>query len=349
MSRLDEQMECRFSEAQCAHFVKQILSAVGYMHAKKVIHRDLKLENLLLSSTAEASEIKIIDFGFSKRFLRGDIQREPVGTPYTVAPEVIKRRYNERCDLWSVGVILFSLFSGEPPFGTSESPDTLMKLRANILSSSFQFEPLGIWKTVSSSAKDFICALLEIDPKKRLTVQQALRHSWLQEWTAPSPKSSVDNITLSPNLVQALVRFKTLSPTQQVFCKVLSLTLSTEQTVSFHREFEAFDADGVGMISLASFKEVLASQDACLSEEEAEGIFNAMCRRKTEIRIQWHEFVAAAISLCQIDERNLRLAFARLDSDHKEVSNFVPASTGKFLFSHFSPSSILVVYYKSRY
>lgn len=78
---------------------------------------DLKLENFLFSSTSKDSELKMIDFGLSKFFRYGEVQHEAVGTPYTVAPEVIRGSYDERCDIWAIGVITFLLLSGDPPFG----------------------------------------------------------------------------------------------------------------------------------------------------------------------------------------------------------------------------------------
>ena len=88
---------------QCARLVKQMLSSVRYIHNKGIIHRDLKLENFLFSDLDSTSELKMIDFGLSKHFTFGEVQHEAVGTPYTVAPEVIRGSYDERCDVWAIG------------------------------------------------------------------------------------------------------------------------------------------------------------------------------------------------------------------------------------------------------
>jgi len=101
--RLDEQPDYHYTEAECARLVKQMLSAVRYLHSKGIIHRDLKLENFLFSDTSLSSELKMIDFGLSKFFRYGEVQHEAVGTPYTVAPEVIHGSYDERCDCWAIG------------------------------------------------------------------------------------------------------------------------------------------------------------------------------------------------------------------------------------------------------
>ena len=97
--RLDAQAEEHYSEAQCARLVKQMLSAVRYIHSKSIVHRDLKLENFLFDSPGPDAELKMIDFGLSKHFKSGEYHHEPVGTRYTVAPEVLKRTYDEKVDV----------------------------------------------------------------------------------------------------------------------------------------------------------------------------------------------------------------------------------------------------------
>lgn len=322
--RLDEQPDYHYTEAECARLVKQMLSAVRYLHSKGIIHRDLKLENFLFSSTAKDSELKMIDFGLSKHFRYGEIQHEAVGTPYTVAPEVILGSYDERCDVWAIGVITFLLLSGDPPFGGCGGPESLMQVRSNILSGKFDFEPVEVWSIVSQQARNFIRTLLITDPQKRPTARSAQKQQWLTEWASKTRNGPTDHM-LNPNVVKALVNFKEFSDMRKLLCEVLSFTLLPDQIKELRGEFEKMDTDGSGEISLAALKQVLmtnagAGSLGALTEEEVEDIFNAMRVRKTETRIHWHEFIAAGLSQCQVDDRNLRLAFDRLDSDHKGVS-----------------------------
>jgi calcium-dependent protein kinase len=318
--RLDEQPDYHYTEAECARLVKQMLCAVRYLHSKGIIHRDLKLENFLFSSTATDSELKMIDFGLSKHFRYGEVQHEAVGTPYTVAPEVISGSYDERCDIWAIGVIAFLLLSGEPPFGGCGGPEPLMTVRANILAGSYAFEPADVWDLVSQGARTFIKSLLVTDPQYRPTARSAQKLPWLTEW-ADRARSEGDNV-LNPNVVKALVNFKEFSDMRKLLCEVLSFTLLPEQIKDLRKEFEKMDTDGSGEISLSALKEVLvtnagAGSLGALTEEEVEDIFNAMRVKKTETRIHWHEFIAAGLSQCKVDDRNLRLAFDRLDNDHK--------------------------------
>jgi calcium-dependent protein kinase len=280
----------------------------------------------LFSSTSKDSELKMIDFGLSKHFNFGEILNDPVGTPYTVAPEVIRGSYDERCDVWAIGVITFLLLSGDPPFGGCGGPEPMMMVRSNILKGSFKFEPEDIWSNVSTLAKQFIKDLLKIDPKDRPTAQEAQQHPWVLEW-ANRNRNGNDN-QLNPNVVKALVNFKEFSDMRKLLCEVLSFTLLPYQIKELRREFEKMDTEGSGEISLEALKEVLVSNAGAgslgaLTEEEVEDIFNAMRVGKKETKIHWHEFIAAGLSQCKVDDRNLRLAFDRLDSDHKGVSLFI--------------------------
>jgi calcium-dependent protein kinase len=333
--RLDEQPDYHYTESECARLVKQMLSAVRYLHSKGIIHRDLKLENFLFSSTATDSELKMIDFGLSKHFRFGEVHHEAVGTPYTVAPEVIRGTYDERCDIWAIGVITFLLLSGDPPFGGCGGPEPLLTVRSNILRGDYQFEPQDVWSLVSGKAKEFIKSMLVIDPKHRPTARDAQKHAWLREWASRLRKH--DDNMLSPNVVKALVTFKEFSDMRKLLCEVLSFTLLPDQIKDLRKEFEKMDTDGSGEISLAALKQVLmtnagAGSLGALTEEEVEDIFNAMRVKKTETRIHWHEFIAAGLSQCQVDDRNLRLAFDRLDSDHKGVSSDMTTCCGDYLY-----------------
>ena len=127
----------RFSERRAANYMRKILGAVKHLHEQMICHRDLKPENFLLSDTSDDAEIKLIDFGLSKRFgqragsgreyLRDNLKKVDlktvVGTPYYVAPEVLKQKYDKACDVWSLGIILYIFLSGYPPFEGDNSSE----------------------------------------------------------------------------------------------------------------------------------------------------------------------------------------------------------------------------------
>jgi len=141
-----------------------LFDAVIYCHGLGIIHRDLKPENLLLNSkNLETATIKISDFGLARFLNKDDLATTTAGTPGYVAPEVIDRKpYDMRCDYWSLGVVLFLMLSGTPPF---YHPDH-MELFEIIKEGKFNFNALT-WKSVSDEAQDLIKGLLIVDPDKR--------------------------------------------------------------------------------------------------------------------------------------------------------------------------------------
>lgn len=164
----------RFSEENAIPLVWQILSSVAYMHSLNVIHRDLKPENFLFATCADEkrSLLKAIDFGLSGKCHPQEVLEDIVGSPYFVAPEVLKKAYDLKADQWSVGVITYVLLVGSRPFyGRTES-----EIFKAVLGEEPDFEAANI----SRDAKDFLSKLLTRDVKSRLTAAQALDHPWLQ-------------------------------------------------------------------------------------------------------------------------------------------------------------------------
>jgi calcium-dependent protein kinase len=317
--RLECQSGFHYTEAKCAKLVKQMLSSLRYLHSKHIIHRDLKLENFLFSSDKPDSELKMIDFGLGKHFtFAGEIQHECVGTPYTVAPEILRAEYDEKVDIWALGVITYLLLSGETPFGGVDG-ESLTSVRKNILEGNVEFKPEELWKHVSDSGKKFVTCLLNPDTTKRPTAKQAQLDPWIQIYGKRDAKAGNH---LNPKICQALVEFKEYSDMRKILCEVLSFTLLPEQIADLRMEFEKVDPEGEGEISLSTLKQVLIDSAevgalGALTENEVEEIFNALRVRKTETKIRWHEFIAAGLSQCNFDERNLKLAFDRLDYNRK--------------------------------
>jgi len=189
--RLEMQPLYRYSEEQCVNIVRQIATAVAYLHSKGIVHRDLKLENFLFESTAKDSQLKIIDFGLSKHFAFDEAQHDTVGTPYTVAPEVIRGKYDAKCDVWGVGVIAYMLLCGDPPFGGCGGPEEPSEIRDNILEGRVVFGPDPIWDSVSGDAKDFIRSLLVTDQSVRPTSVECLHLPWLKQHSAESEDDDI--------------------------------------------------------------------------------------------------------------------------------------------------------------
>mmetsp|Transcript_9846 Transcript_9846/g.20974 ORF Transcript_9846/g.20974 Transcript_9846/m.20974 type:complete len:338 (+) Transcript_9846:130-1143(+) len=161
-----------FSEKAAAKIIKSLLEAVVYLHGEGIAHRDIKPENILFESADEESDIKLIDFGLSRKHKRGDSPMStPVGTAYYMSPELLKGEYDISCDNWSVGIVAYILLSGYPPFNGDTDPDIFAAIKRG----HFEFPKQGF----SDEAKDFIKSLLRRDPRKRLSAEDALKHPWL--------------------------------------------------------------------------------------------------------------------------------------------------------------------------
>jgi len=167
-----------YSEADARTLTVTLLDSIKYLHSQGIAHRDLKPENILLKD-ANSGVIKVTDFGLSKIFAE-DAQAEIVmktacGTPGYVAPEVLGHEtYSAQVDLWSVGVIVYILLCGFPPFYGDNDAQMFRKIKAG----SYKFLS-PYWDPISADAKDFVAKLLVVDPKVRMTAEQALGHKWL--------------------------------------------------------------------------------------------------------------------------------------------------------------------------
>ncbi|GCC29466.1 hypothetical protein chiPu_0007908 [Chiloscyllium punctatum] len=169
-----------YTEKDASILIQQILDAVKYLHDNGIVHRDLKPENLLYYSLDENSKIMISDFGLSKMLDMG-VMSTACGTPGYVAPEVLDQKpYDKAVDCWSIGVIAYILLCGYPPF----YEETETKLFARISNADYEFDS-PFWDDISEQAKSFVRHLLEKDPTKRFTCEQALRHPWITENIAP--------------------------------------------------------------------------------------------------------------------------------------------------------------------
>jgi len=164
-----------YSEADARTLTRTIVSTMGYLHSQGVAHRDLKPENILLATPAEDAPIKVTDFGLSRLIEETTLMTTACGTPGYVAPEVITHEaYSTQIDMWSVGVIVYILLCGFPPFYGENDAQMFRKIR------SAQYKFLSpYWDGISMEAKDFVSRLLVVDPAKRMTAHQALKHKWL--------------------------------------------------------------------------------------------------------------------------------------------------------------------------
>lgn len=164
-----------YSEDEARQAIKQIAEALAYCHELKIVHRDLKPENLLYQDDSLDSKLKIADFGLAKLVNNGSMMQTACGTPGYVAPEILKgKAYGMEVDLWSVGVIVYILLCGFPPFYDDNNAALFEQIKAG----DFEF-PSPYWDDVSDAAKDLVSKLLTTDPAKRYTCVDVLKHPWV--------------------------------------------------------------------------------------------------------------------------------------------------------------------------
>jgi len=165
-----------FDEATAVPIIRSLLEAISYLHEHDIVHRDIKPENILFVDKDDLSQIKLIDFGLSIRHEAGAPPlRNVVGTCYYMDPALLEGAYDRSCDLWSIGVIVYVMLSGRPPFNGA-SDDVIFK---KILRGKYKM-PSSVWDNISDEAKDFIRCLLIRDGSQRWTADMALKHSWLR-------------------------------------------------------------------------------------------------------------------------------------------------------------------------
>ncbi|XP_075430266.1 caM kinase-like vesicle-associated protein isoform X2 [Ascaphus truei] len=183
-----------YSERDTSNVIRQVLEAVTYLHSLRIVHRNLKLENLLYFNRLKNSKIVISDFHLAK--LETSLIKEPCGTPEYLAPEVVARqRYGRPVDCWAIGVIMYILLSGNPPFydETEEDYESHDKiLFRKILHGDYEFDS-PYWDDISPAAKDLVTRLMEVEQDQRVTAADAISHEWVSG-NAASDKNIKDGV-----------------------------------------------------------------------------------------------------------------------------------------------------------
>lgn len=220
---------------------------MAYCHANSICHRDLKPENFLLSREDDVSSIKLIDFGLSMKLKEGEQMDSPNGTPFYIAPEIIKGSYDEKCDNWSLGVVLYVMLSGVPPFFGRNNKAILKSVLKGLYT--FNLKP---FKMCSDEVKDLIAKLLVKKPHKRYTASQAYNHPWVQQQVDEESR----NIVISSEVISNLAKYKEYKNLKKTVLYMIAQQLPEEDVVEFREIFKKLDKNGDGSLSYEEFKDV---------------------------------------------------------------------------------------------
>ncbi|CAN6353213.1 unnamed protein product [Urochloa humidicola] len=237
-----------YTERAAAGVIRTIMEVVLHCHKHGVMHRDLKPENFLYANTSENSPLKVIDFGLSVCFKPGDRFSEIVGSPYYMAPEVLKRNYGQEIDIWSAGVILYILLCGVPPFW-AETDEGIAQaiIRSNI---DFEREP---WPKVSDNAKDLVRKMLDPSAYSRLTAQQVLEHPWIQN------ASAAPNIPLGEAVRSRLKQFTVMNKFKKKALLMVAEYLPAEELEAIKELFHMLDTNKDGHLTIEELRKGLQS------------------------------------------------------------------------------------------
>lgn len=290
-----------FTEKEAAKIFKQLMSAVYYCHSRKISHRDLKPENLLLLNEDEDSPIKVIDFGMSKIFLNDNTMYERVGTSYYIAPEVLEGIYDEKCDIWSCGVILYILLCGLPPFNGEDDNEIFEEIKKR----KFDF-PDDLFHDVSDDAKDLITKMLS-SADVRLTAGEVLNHPWVKRL---APNSTGEALPINPNTFKS---YSTANKLKKAVLTYMASRMDEAEVKKLKETFQSIDENGDGMLSLEELKTAIAKEKVDIPNIEE--IFKSIDTDNSGV-IDYTEFIAASIDKnTYMQEAKLKDAFKLFDSD----------------------------------
>ncbi|KAJ4704428.1 putative Calcium-dependent protein kinase [Melia azedarach] len=322
-----------YTERAAAAVTRTIVEVVQLCHKHGVIHRDLKPENFLFANKKENSPLKAIDFGLSIFFKPGERFSEIVGSPYYMAPEVLKRNYGPEIDIWSAGVILYILLCGVPPFWAESEQGVAQAILRGLID--FKRDP---WPNISDSAKSLVRQMLEPDPKLRLTAKQvlgmelllclsylfymcqalgglivcdiqAIEHPWLQN------AKKAPNVPLGDVVKSRLKQFSMMNRFKRKALRVIAEFLSIEEVEDIKEMFKKMDTDNDGIVSIEELKSGLRNFGSQLAESEVQMLIEAV-DTNGKGTLDYGEFLAVSLHLQRMaNDEHLHKAFSYFDKD----------------------------------
>eukprot|EP00638_Chattonella_subsalsa_P011219 CAMPEP_0117802558 /NCGR_PEP_ID=MMETSP0948-20121206/15814_1 /TAXON_ID=44440 /ORGANISM="Chattonella subsalsa, Strain CCMP2191" /LENGTH=492 /DNA_ID=CAMNT_0005635405 /DNA_START=188 /DNA_END=1667 /DNA_ORIENTATION=+ len=303
--------EGHYSERDAANIVHSILDAIAYCHNLHICHRDLKPENFLFETPDEDANLKIIDFGLSRveDISKKGVMTTRVGTPYYIAPEVLGRHYTKACDLWSIGVIMYILLCGYPPF----YGDNDTEIFSSVQRAKFYF-PSPEWDSISDEAKHLINQLLSKEPDdKRPTAEQALADAWFEK--VLTDEAMGQPIKIAAFMRDRLKQFVGMNKLKKHALNIIANQLTEAEIGHLKKVFSAIDDDGNGVITLEELRMAMRMEGMEAVEAEVMALMDGIDIDGSH-SLDYQEFLAAVVDRnIFIREENIRAAFQYFDKE----------------------------------
>ena len=273
-------------EKKVVSLIAKVLLAIAHCHSRGITHRDLKPQNILFENDKPDAEIKIIDFGLSSKYAKDEKMHSVLGTPYYVAPEVLKGNYNEKCDIWSIGAMTYLLLCGQYPFNGNSDKEIF----DNILNSNVKFNS-SIWNTISNNAKSFVKLCLEKNPDKRLSAIKALDHPWFTNVLNETHR--VQN--LRADILLNIKNFKIKQKFKQMIMKYLLNSMDEEELKIYKSAFFAIDFFHNGCVEQPELKKAFELKQIPITDEEISHLYTIL-DQNLKGAIDYTEFLMAGVN-----------------------------------------------------
>jgi len=262
----------------------------------------------LLFKENDDSYVKLIDFGLAKRVTKDEVMTAPNGTPYYIAPEVLKGSYTTQCDNWSMGVVLFIMLSGKPPFGGKSNKEII----DNVLKGEYSFKN-PVWENISDNAKDLLAKLLERQADVRLTAEEAYNHPWIQQ---QKDKEFAD-VEVNADVFSNMETYMNSVALKRTTLSFIASRIPEDQIQTLRLAFSKMDKNGDGQLTLEELREGLKEVPEIALKEEDISKAMAVIDSNQNGLIDYTEFIAACLqSYNYLKENHLRSAFAYFDKDN---------------------------------
>ena len=298
LTKLFKQNGCKIKENNCRIIIMKIFHAINYCHSHGIVHCDLKPDNIIFETPNEDIEndedntlnlldLKLIDFGLSSRIKKNGKLNHTVGTSFFIAPEILNGEYDEKCDVWSIGVILYYLLSGKFPF----TGNTHLKIFEKIKNNEPIFNKV-IFGEISENAIDFIKKCLIKNPNERLSAKECLLHPWLE----PIFKHIHSDVFLKDNLILNFTSYNKCPQLKKLILKYLVSNMGHTELGPYKSIFYAFDFKNQGIITKKDIKKIFKLYNFNITDTQINNIMS-ICDDPSKSFLTYSEFICCCINI----------------------------------------------------